>query len=119
MEEKKESQRIRMLELLTNEENNLMLYDALHDKDLTKSRTRLSTLSTRIGDDFLSIRFFKVTFFLTNFLLLAPIISQFGIIAIRQPHSAGQKMCKTHGIAGGGSDCRRKYSRASPKHADG
>jgi hypothetical protein len=32
---------------------------------------------------------------------LAPIISQFGIIAIRQPHSAGQKMCKTHGIAGG------------------
>ena len=36
MEEKKESQRIRMLELLTNEENNLMLYDALHDKDLTK-----------------------------------------------------------------------------------
>lgn len=33
---KKESQRIRMLELLTNEENNLMLYDALHDKDLTK-----------------------------------------------------------------------------------
>ena len=59
------------------------------------------------------------TFFLTNFLLLAPIISQFGIIAIRQPHSAGQKMCKTHGIAGGGSDCRRKYSRASPKHADG
>ena len=25
-----------MLELLTNEENNLMLYDALHDKDLTK-----------------------------------------------------------------------------------
>jgi len=46
---------------------------------------------------------------------LAPIISQFGIIAIRQPHSAGQKMCKTHGIAGGGSDCRRKYSRASPE----
>lgn len=36
MEEKKKSQRIRMLELLTNEENNLMLYDALHDKDLTK-----------------------------------------------------------------------------------
>ena len=31
MEEKKKSQRIRMLELLTNEENNLMLYDALHD----------------------------------------------------------------------------------------
>lgn len=67
----------------------------------TGQRTRLSTLSTRIGDDFLSIRFFKVTFFLTNSLLLAPIISQFGIIAIRQPHSAGQKMCKTHGIAGG------------------
>ena len=67
----------------------------------TGQRTRLSTLSTRIGDDFLSIRFFKVTFFLTNSLLLAPIISQFGIIAIRQPHSAGQKMCNTHGIAGG------------------
>ena len=85
----------------------------------TGQRTRLSTLSTRIGDDFLSIRFFKVTFFLTNSLLLAPIISQFGIIAIRQPHSAGQKMCKTRGIAGGGSDCRRKYSRASPGYTCG
>lgn len=29
MEEKEKSRRIRMLELLTNEENNLMLYDAL------------------------------------------------------------------------------------------
>ena len=38
----------------------------------TGPRTRLSTLSTRIGDDFLSIRFFKVTFFFDKFPALGP-----------------------------------------------
>lgn len=36
MEVNKDNNRLKMLELITGEENNLVLYDALHDKDLTK-----------------------------------------------------------------------------------